>query len=186
MLGIDLISIGKNRVLSVIDCQPLHPTEEYSAKYSTPFAKIRSKYADLQGTLSGKIYDDTSFFSKQMLFGRFTDESKLTSVVQPAFEEYLNSYLTLMDTVVPDYREESMQVVKERQTAYDIYSAMKDPAVGLFDAYFGKEWSASFVHDFLFSFSPRPGPGESHVVHNFKINPQSGAVEKSTSADGKH
>ena len=89
MLGIDLISLGKGRILSVIDFQPLHPTGEYSAKYISPLSKIRQKYPDLQGTLSGKIYDDTSFFSKNMLFGRFTDESKLTSVVKPAFSEYL-------------------------------------------------------------------------------------------------
>ena len=89
MLGIDLISLGKGRILSVIDFQPLHPTGEYSAKYISPLTKIRQKYPDLQGTLSGKIYDDTSFFSKNMLFGRFTDESKLTSVVLPAFNEYL-------------------------------------------------------------------------------------------------
>jgi hypothetical protein len=49
-------------------------------------------------------------------------------------------------------------------------SAVKDPAVGLFDAYFGKEWSNTFVHDFLFSYSKAPDdPVASPHVHNFKI-----------------
>jgi 15,16-dihydrobiliverdin:ferredoxin oxidoreductase len=170
LLGVDLISLGKNRVLSVIDFQPLHPTSEYSAKYIQPLTKIRDKYSDLKGTLSGKFYDDTSFFSKNMLFGRFTDESKLKSVVLPAYNEYLNEYIKLMDKAVPNNNAKEMEIVKNRQIAYDVYSAAKDPAIGLFDAYFGKEWSASFVHDFLFTLSKTNDSGSPSVpVHNFQL-----------------
>ena len=82
MLGVDLISLGKQRVLSVIDMQPLHPDEAYSKKYiqRSEISGIKAKYPDLHGKLSGKIYDDTSFFSSNMLFGRFTDETKLKPV----------------------------------------------------------------------------------------------------------
>jgi Ferredoxin-dependent bilin reductase len=112
-----------------------------------------------------------------MLFGRFADESKVTDVVLPAFKEYLNEYVSLMSTAVPDHNEESKRIVMERQTSYDAYSALKDPAVGLFDAYFGKEWSASFVHDFLFSFSNKDSAVPvAAPVHNFKINMATGAV----------
>jgi hypothetical protein len=124
-------------------------------------------------------------------------------VVLPAFTDYLRAYVGLMDRAVPDARPESMAVVKQRQTAYDEYSALKDPAVGLFDAYFGKEWSASFVHDFLFSFSEQqpsghvvggppasvlgsnPNPGASKAVHSFKIDSATGAVSP-TSGSGHH
>ena len=44
LLGVDLISLGKSRVLSVIDFQPLHPTEEYSSKYISHLSNIRAKY----------------------------------------------------------------------------------------------------------------------------------------------
>ena len=44
LLGIDLISLGKSRVLSVIDFQPLHPTEDYSEKYISHLTPIRAKY----------------------------------------------------------------------------------------------------------------------------------------------
>jgi 15,16-dihydrobiliverdin:ferredoxin oxidoreductase len=169
MLGVDLISLGLNRVLSVIDFQPLHPTEEYNQKYISGMKSLRDKYPDLQGVLSGKIYDDTSFFSKQMLFGRFTDESKVKSVVFPAFDDYLDAYLKLADSAVADSSEKAMNIVKMRQTEYDRYSALKDPAVGLFDAYFGKDWSKSFVHDFLFDLST---VSEATPVHNFKLTPQ--------------
>ena len=113
-----------------------------------------------------------------MLFGRFGDESKVKDVVLPAFTEYLNEYVQLMSTAVPNKDAEAMAVVKDRQSKYDAYSALKDPAVGLFDAYFGKEWSSSFVHDFLFSFSHPEGhaPIATTPVHNFKINMDTGAI----------
>ena len=171
LLGIDLISLGKSRVLSVIDFQPLHPTAEYHNKYIEPLSSIRAKYEDLQGTLSGKFYDDTSFFSKNMLFGRFPDESKLDDVVQPAFNEYLKAYVDLSSSTTPNHSPMAKSVVVERQTQYDIYSAVKDPAVGLFDTYFGKEWSASFVQDFLFKLS-KGHTGSSAPVHTF--NPAAG------------
>jgi hypothetical protein len=179
MFGADLISLGKNRILNVIDFQPLHPTEEYASKYIHQLSNIRNKYPDLHGVLSGKIYDDTSFFSKNMLFGRFTDSSKVMPVVMPAFEEYFDAYLGMMRESRPNSSSDAMKVVRERQQAYDIYSALKDPAVGLFDAYFGKEWSDEFVHDFLFELC-RQGKDPSHheaykgnsapAVHSFAIN----------------
>jgi 15,16-dihydrobiliverdin:ferredoxin oxidoreductase len=156
LLGMDLISLGRKRVLNVIDTQPLYPTPEYSAKYVDSLSPIRERYPDLQGTLSGKIYDDTSFFSKNMLFGRFSDESQLDSVVQPALSEYLSAYLAMAAAATPDGSDTAMEAVRARQQAYDEYSALKDPAVGLFDAYYGKEWSKAFVHDFLFELSGAP------------------------------
>lgn len=213
MLGVDLISLGKGRVLSVVDFQPLHPTDDYAEKYISPLTEIKAKYTDLHGTLSGKIYDDTSFFSKNMLFGRFSDESKILDVVTPAMTEYLQHYLHTMSEAVPNSDPAAMKVVEERQITYDAYSALKDPAVGLFDAYFGKDWSASFVHDYLFSLSDaevtaqqhalsKAGPGAAAntgsaphsasssapsggVVHKFTINSTTGAVSPAGQATGK-
>jgi len=189
VLGIDLISLGKNRVLNVIDFQPLQTSTEYSHKYIEHLTAIRNKYPELQGTLSGKIYDDTSFFSKNMLFGRFTDESKIATLLTPAYEEYIDAYITLINNTPPDYSEEKQTYVKSRQAAYDSYSAIKDPAVGLFHAYFGKEWSKSFVHDFLFTLSEtETGPSIAHgatvkPVHNFKINDATGVVSIKSDAN---
>jgi Ferredoxin-dependent bilin reductase len=67
--------------------------------------------------------------------------------------------------------------VLDRQTKYDVYSALKDPAVGLFDTYFGKEWSADFVHKFLFEHS---SVAPSSPVHKFDLN-ASGEVSIRTS-----
>lgn len=181
LLGVDLISLGKSRVLNVIDFQPLSTSPEYSAKYINPLTGIRKQYPDLHGQLSGKFNYDTSFFSSNMLFGRFTDESKVKSVLLPAFKEYTEAYVQMAERCDPDYSFEAMEKVKARQQQYDIHSAEKDPAVGLFEAYFGKEWSSDFVHNFLFELSTAPTSIEtSHVVHNFKIDQQTGQVEFAT------
>jgi len=171
LLGLDLISIGPSRVMCVCDFQPLYPTPDYSAVHIDALSSIRNKYPDLHGTLSGKIYDDTSFFSKQMLFGRFTDESKVKSVVGPALEEYLSAYVSAVTNAVPNKDPKAMAAVEERQRAYDSYSAAKDPAIGLFEAYFGKEWAHSFVHDFLFDLSADSiETAAPPAVHNFQLN----------------
>ena len=48
LLGVDLISLGKNRfcqlLISSLYIQPLHPTEEYSSKYISHLSNIRAKY----------------------------------------------------------------------------------------------------------------------------------------------
>jgi hypothetical protein len=48
MFGIDLISLGKGRVLSVIDFQPIHPTAEYSEKYISNMTDVRAKYPGMK------------------------------------------------------------------------------------------------------------------------------------------
>ena len=40
--------------------------------------------------------------------------------------------------------------VERLQDAYDVYSAERDPAHGLFTSHFGKDWSDRFLHEFLF------------------------------------
>ena len=40
--------------------------------------------------------------------------------------------------------------VARLQDAYDVYSAERDPAHGLFTSHFGKDWSDRFLHEFLF------------------------------------
>jgi 15,16-dihydrobiliverdin:ferredoxin oxidoreductase len=176
ILGMDLISLGKNRVVNVIDFQPLLATDAYAAQYIDHLAPIRAKYPDLQGTLSGKIYHDALFFSKQMLFGRMPDESKVKDTVFPAYQEYLSAYLQMMDRSQPDFSPERVAHVRARQSAYDAYNAVKDPAVGLYDAYFGKEWSNGFVHDFLFSncregdFSAPSGTAASSTVGGCNVS----------------
>ena len=59
----------------------------------------------------------------------------------PAFCEYLEHYITHLQAAVPMEDKESVDRIAAAQAEYDVYSAEKDPAIGLLATYFGKEVS---------------------------------------------
>jgi len=150
VLGIDLLSFGGRKFLAIVDFQPIHDEEKHhEIMYEKSIMEpIRKKYPKLQGQMSAKFYDETQFFSRQMLFSRFEDSDIITKDLFPAFQEYVAAHVDMVQTTEPNA---DIDFVRERVTAYDIYSAEKDPATGLFAAMFGKEWADEYVHGFLFS-----------------------------------
>jgi 15,16-dihydrobiliverdin:ferredoxin oxidoreductase len=103
--------------------------------------------------MSSKFYDETQFFSQQMLFARFDDENVVHDDLFPAFKSYVETHVDLVKSTTPNQSE--VKKVLERTQEYDTYSAERDPATGLFAAMYGAEWANDFVHDFLFSMSER-------------------------------
>jgi len=157
VLGIDLLSFNRKKYLAIVDFQPLHQDEsEHDLEFSHLLAPIKESYDNLKGRMSSKFYDETQFFSEQMLFSRFEDESIIQQELFPAFQEYVKTHLNLIRQCDGSA---NRNLVSERQRAYDVYSAERDPATGLFTAMFGHEWAMGFVHDFLFSMSIKPAAG---------------------------
>lgn len=160
VLGIDLLAFNRKKYLAIVDFQPLHEEEsDHIATYEHRMKPIKDQYKNLKGRMSSKFYDETQFFSQQMLFARFDDEKVVTNELFPAFKRYVNLHTKLVKETSPDYSTVSQEAVLERQRAYDTYSAERDPATGLFAAMFGKEWADDFVFDFLFSLSERKEGG---------------------------
>jgi 15,16-dihydrobiliverdin:ferredoxin oxidoreductase len=159
ILGVDLLSFNRKKYLAIVDFQPLHENEsDHAIKYEEILQPIKEGYDNLKGRMSSKFYDETKFFSQQMLFARFENENIISDELLPAFKEYVQTHLDLIRNVGEDVA--SASAVLDRQQAYDTYSAERDPATGLFTAMFGNEWAQDFVHDFLFSMSVRPGVPE--------------------------
>lgn len=157
VLGIDLLAFNRMKYLAIVDFQPLHENEqEHEKEFSHLLEPIKSSFKSLNGKMSSRFYDETKFFSQQMLFSRFEDSKIVTNELFPAFQQYVQTHLDLVRSCEGNADE---QAVMERQKAYDTYSAERDPATGLFAAMFGQEWAMDFVHDFLFSMSERPAPG---------------------------
>jgi len=160
VLGIDLLSFGGKKYLGIVDFQPIHDDDK---DHSTPnfeseiLKPIRDKYPSLHGKMSAKFYDETKFFSKQMLFARFEDQEIVDKDLFPAFQDYVSAHVDLVNNNEPNYS--SMKMVRDRHAAYDTYSAVRDPATGLFASMFGKEWADEFVYGFLFSQSEKPAEG---------------------------
>ena len=150
VLGIDLLSFNRKRYLAIVDFQPLHQEEnDHAAKYEHILKPIKDKYYNLKGRMSSKFYDETQCFSKEMLFARFEDGNIVHEDLFPAFQSYLTAHVDLVRNTLPLENPHDIQLVFERQRAYDTYSADRDPAAGLFAAIFGREWAEDFIYDFL-------------------------------------
>ena len=67
-----------------------------------------------------------------------------------AFSAFLKAYWGLHDEASKKPSSIAAEDVERLQNAYDVYSAERDPAHGLFTSHFGKEWSDRFLHEFLF------------------------------------
>jgi 15,16-dihydrobiliverdin:ferredoxin oxidoreductase len=154
VLGIDLLAFNRKKYLAIVDFQPLHENEDdHDVLYEHRMKPIKEQYDTLKGRMSSKFYDETQFFSQQMLFSRFEDETIVSRDLFPAFKRYVNLHNKLIREAEAD--EEQVEFVLEKHKAYDTYSAERDPATGLFAAMFGKDWAEDFVYDFLFSTSER-------------------------------
>lgn len=154
ILGVDLLSFNRKKYLAIVDFQPLHQNEQdHAATFEDKLKPIKEKYDSLKGQMSSKFYDETQFFSKQMLFARFEDENVVDDELLPAFQEYVGAHLNLLKETTPEPSD--AQAVMARQQEYDTYSAERDPATAFFAAMFGNDWADSFVYDFLFSMSER-------------------------------
>eukprot|EP00633_Aureoumbra_lagunensis_P014303 CAMPEP_0197348784 /NCGR_PEP_ID=MMETSP0893-20130614/8896_1 /TAXON_ID=44058 ORGANISM="Aureoumbra lagunensis, Strain CCMP1510" /NCGR_SAMPLE_ID=MMETSP0893 /ASSEMBLY_ACC=CAM_ASM_000539 /LENGTH=295 /DNA_ID=CAMNT_0042859599 /DNA_START=200 /DNA_END=1083 /DNA_ORIENTATION=- len=166
LLGIDLLSFGANkanRLLCVIDAQPSagrNPQTQQVSHDTSRLAAIHAKYVNtLGGTPSAKWYEDSRYFSSQMLYGTTETLGGLDGIAQtllPAFQSYLDAYIDLVTSVDCNRIEkiqEHTDLTLERHAAYDEFNAARDPAHKLFTSYFGEHFAHDYVHNFLFSLS---------------------------------
>ncbi|GMI22084.1 hypothetical protein TrCOL_g10608 [Triparma columacea] len=149
VLGIDFLAFGKKKHLTVMDFQPLH--DSHVVDFEPTLQSIKSNYPELGGKMSSKFYDETQFFSPELLFARFEDPSVVHEKLLPAFTEYLSYHIDMIKTNKPNPAIANQ--IYEKQREYDIYSAERDPATGMFAGMFGKEWADTFVYDHLFELS---------------------------------
>mmetsp|Transcript_22680 Transcript_22680/g.31997 ORF Transcript_22680/g.31997 Transcript_22680/m.31997 type:complete len:392 (+) Transcript_22680:211-1386(+) len=164
ILGIDLLSFNRKKYLAIVDFQPIHESTissgEDQEKIYNRLQLIKDHYPSLKGRMSSKFYDETQFFSQQMLFSRFEDEDIVQKELFPAFTRYVRLHTKIIQKELePNASPKSKARVLARQAAYDTYSAERDPATGLFCSMFGKDWGEAFVFDFLFSLSSKKDQG---------------------------
>ncbi|MBO9999179.1 MAG: 15,16-dihydrobiliverdin:ferredoxin oxidoreductase [Cyanobacteria bacterium SID2] len=161
LLGIDFLTFSPKKTLVVLDFQPLFQDEKYLEKYIGPMRSLRDKYNDLAQDLEMKFYDANRYFSKYLLFAK-TDEETVRQRLFPAYQEYVRLYIQLVEQAESLTDPESIQHIVKAQKDYDQYSADRDPAAGLFNSYFGKEWSERFLYEFLFEDAVPLVAAESH------------------------
>jgi 15,16-dihydrobiliverdin:ferredoxin oxidoreductase len=152
VLGIDFLQFNNGkRHLTVVDFQPIQSSEgQHDANYEHLMQPIRDKYPSLQHDMTDRFYDETQFFSNQMLLGKGDDSEYVWNELVPAYQDYVQTHV---DLVKNTKRKMPLQEVLKQHKAYDDYSSERDPAHGLLAASFGLEYADKFVYDVLFPLS---------------------------------
>lgn len=165
VLGCDLLQFHQTKLLCVSDMQPIDDGSTATQQrplYEDLLRPIRDTYPALQNKMTKRFYDETQFFSKQMLLGRF-DTTKQNDVIKsphelvfdnvlPAYQQYVHTHV---DLVQRQQAANADQVADGSSSdkiysAYDTYSAQRDPAHGMLGRMFGQEWADAYVYDILF------------------------------------
>jgi 15,16-dihydrobiliverdin:ferredoxin oxidoreductase len=156
VLGIDMLQFHKeSKHLTIVDFQPIHDSEqEHDTLYEHKLQPIREQYPSLQGKMTKRFYDETQFFSNQMLFGREPTPDYVWDELMPAYQQYVQTHVEMAQTTTTSTKMALSQVL-QRQAAYDDYSAARDPAHALLAKAFGQEYADRFVYDVLFPLSSR-------------------------------
>ena len=150
LMGIDLLWFGvSNKLVAVLDFQPLIQEESYFDKYFHDLKSLRKRFPELSENESMHAFDPNKYFSPWLLFCRGGLE-ELNGPLPLAFTEFLDCYWKLAKIKRRSSSNLSSSQVFKLQSDYDIYSAERDPAHGLFISYFGKEWTDRYLKEFLF------------------------------------
>jgi 15,16-dihydrobiliverdin:ferredoxin oxidoreductase len=100
LLAIHLLSLGKKKILVVLNFQPLFRDEAYIAKYVQPLESLRDKYQDLSQNLERKFSDANQYFYKYLLFAK-TEAETVEDRVYPAYKHYGDLYWKMLRSAQP-------------------------------------------------------------------------------------
>ena len=153
IMGIDLLWFEqKQKLIAILDFQPLVQDQEYFDRYFDGLKKLTELFTEFNSDLKSNIYDPNKYFSPWALFckgGNFEAENILPKV----FSSFLKCYWLNLDLSKANQNKIKSDEVRLLHIDYDKYSAEKDPAHGLFSGFFGKEWSDKYMKEFLFPLS---------------------------------
>ena len=151
--GADLVTLPNGHLLAL----DLQPVDKSDAQHTEPvweqllprFERWRQQLPD-----GGPIPEEAQpYFSPAFLWTRLPlgeeGDALIDSVIRPAFQDYLDLYIRLVEAANPvdDTRAELLLAGQKRYTAY---RSEKDPARGMLTRFYGSEWTEAYIHDVLF------------------------------------
>eukprot|EP00189_Rhodosorus_marinus_P005088 CAMPEP_0113973034 /NCGR_PEP_ID=MMETSP0011_2-20120614/14013_1 /TAXON_ID=101924 /ORGANISM="Rhodosorus marinus" /LENGTH=235 /DNA_ID=CAMNT_0000990487 /DNA_START=239 /DNA_END=947 /DNA_ORIENTATION=+ /assembly_acc=CAM_ASM_000156 len=136
--------------LIALDMQPLFHDDEYKEEFYSALKPIFDKYAE-QLPWGGDFPEEAKqFFSPCFLWTRPAENEKVQNEVFDAFKEYLDMYLSIVEKAPEITDPEELARIEKSQKAYLAYRAEKDPARGMFQRFYGPDWTEEYIHGFLF------------------------------------
>ena len=150
IMGIDLLWFGKkDKLVAVLDFQPLVQDEVYLDQYFDGLKLIRKKFPEFTNSNDMHLYENNNYFSPWLLFCR-GGQIEVNTLLPIIFKKFLSAYWSISKINSGNYLKIDPGKVRNLHILYDKYNSERDPAHGLFVSYFGKEWSDHFLSHFLF------------------------------------
>ncbi len=152
ILGVDILWFGNaQKLLAVLDYQPLIQDSEYINEYCSRLKLLKKKYINFDNTKMKNIYDENKYFSPWVILCR-GGQSNLEIDLDNIFNSFLIEYLE-MNKMLKKNNFLTCEQIKKRHIDYDIYSSERDPAGKLFKSFFGDVWTDDFIKNYLFTLS---------------------------------
>ncbi len=150
ILGADILWFGTSqKLLVVLDYQPLIQKSDYLNKYCSSLDLIKKKYSSFDNNKMKNIYDSKKYFSPWVIICR-GDKLNLERDLHNIFCLFISDYLKINKSNEVNHFL-NLEQIKINQIKYDQYSADKDPADKLFKKFFGDKWTTNFINNFLFT-----------------------------------
>ncbi|BAZ37772.1 ferredoxin-dependent bilin reductase [Calothrix sp. NIES-4101] len=148
--GADLVTLPGGHLIA-LDMQPLFAGDrEYQTKYTEPILPIFHKYQQHLPWGGDFPEEARQFFSPAFLWTRSQDQALVETQVFAAFIDYLEAYIDFVIAADVITNPQMLANIEQRQLQYLHYRAEKDPARGMFQRFYGKEWTEEYIHGFLF------------------------------------
>ena len=152
--GADFVSLPNGHLIA-LDLQPI--LKQDIVHTQLVWKRLLPIYKYWQSKLpSGGIIPEEakSFFSPAFLWSRLPNNTNSDDLIKetilPAFNDYLDLYLELVDEAV-QVSSSRAEYLLEGQRRYLNYRAEKDPARSMLTRFYGKEWTESYIHNILFN-----------------------------------
>ncbi|NEO11790.1 MULTISPECIES: phycoerythrobilin:ferredoxin oxidoreductase [unclassified Moorena] len=148
--GADLVTLPGGHLIA-LDMQPLFRDDPaYQARYTEPILPIFKAHQQHLPWGGDFPEEATPFFSPAFLWTRPKETEVVENRVFAAFKDYLTAYLDFVDQAELITDSQHLKAIKEAQLRYLGYRAEKDPARGMFQRFYGSEWTEEYIHGFLF------------------------------------
>ena len=150
ILGADILWFGTSqKLLAILDYQPLIQESEYLQKYCSSLEIIKKKFSEFDNNKMKNIYDSKKYFSPWVIICR-GNKLNLDRDLNNIFYLFISNYLQINKNNQAN-QFLNLEQIKINQIKYDKYSVEKDPADKLFKTFFGDKWTKKFINNFLFT-----------------------------------
>ncbi|CAI5962552.1 unnamed protein product [Closterium sp. NIES-64] len=134
----DLVTFPRGHLI-VLDLNPLHQSEQHFSKYIAPIMPIANKYIEHLPWGGEFTAESLQFFSPALLWAKLPLDADVTAHVLPAFKEYLQAWLRMVEACEPTSDPAVMAHNMESQHRYICWRSVKDPGRPLLTRLFGSE-----------------------------------------------